>query len=192
MFDQNQTEHIAEVPAEGDKFSNTISTATAETISPFTPISETVAQESAPPIPQPKPVPISPEDVEQMRRFKDMRKATEHAQRERDEAVRRAEQYERMLSGVNPSAQQEPEEEFQIPETDDLVDQKKLAEFVKFQKKQIQELKRQQKAILDTARTTTGESRFMAEHPDWQKVMAVENIQALSDFRPEIARSINA
>lgn len=196
MFDQNQQERIVEVPAEPDQIANIIGSPTpqvGEVVGPFSPIADPVVPAPEPaPAPQPQAAQAVNEDAEQMRRFKDMRKATERAQRERDEAVRRAEQYERMLASQNPVVPDEPEEEFQVPETDDLVDQKKLAELYKYQKKQIQELKRQQKAILENARTSTGESRFMAEHPDWQKVMAMENIQALSDAYPELARSVNA
>jgi len=139
--------------------------------------------------------PLSSLEQEQMRNFKMIRETANKAQRERDEAVRRAEQYERMLSNMTTAPQQaapEPEEEFNIPDSDDLVDSKKLAEFARYQKKQIQALKQQNAQILSQTKNFSGESRFMAENPDWQKVMTLENIQALSDAYPALARSVNA
>jgi hypothetical protein len=187
MYDQSQEQpQVIEAPAESDTLSNTISAASAPAVNP-----EPQSEAAAPPQEQT----MSSLEQEQMRNFKVMRETANKAQRERDEALRRAEQYERMLATMTQPTQQqapEPEEEFNIPDSDDLVDSKKLAEYARYQKKQIQELKRQNQQILSQTKNFSGESRFMAENPDWQRVMTVENIQALSDAYPSLARSVNA
>lgn len=189
MYDQSQVEQIVEVPAEGDQISNTISAA-----SPVT--EQAQPQPEIAPVPNPTPPPLS-EETQHMRNFKAMRQAAEQAQRERDDALRRAEQYERLLleqtmASRTPAAEPAPEEDFTLSDSDDLVDNKKLNEYVRYQKKQIQELKKQQRAVLEQTKSATAEARFMTEHPDWQKVMSMDNIKALSDAYPELARSVNS
>lgn len=161
---------------------NSVSTHTTQPEMPSVEASQATLTEAA-----------TPKESETQRNFKAIRDASIKAARERDEALRRVEEYERAMAAKQiPGASEVPDEDFSIPDSDDLVDNKKLAEYIRYQKKQNQELKKQYKSIVEQTKSYTGEQRFMAENPDWQKVMTLDNIQALSAAYPELSRSINS
>lgn len=129
-------------------------------------------------------------DREQARNFRAMKESHERNRKQLEEALTRIQELE--SRGLNSQTAPEPEEEFVIPDNDDIPDNRTLAKMANVYKKQIKKLKEQQEAILRQTSTSTAESRFKAEYPDWNKVMSLNNIQTLSDAYPELAKSINA
>ena len=140
---------------------------------------------------QPKPAVETEAEKEQVRNFKAMKEVSERNRKQLEGALQRIQELEsKGLNSAQPS--EEPEEEFVIPDNDDIPDNRTLAKMAKVYKKEIKKLKDQQSAILKQTSTSTAESRFKSEYPDWNKVMSLDNIQAFSNAYPELAKSINS
>lgn len=149
------------------------------------------AAEASAPAPIPEPVaPVHPQpsfkDIDQARNFRAVKQAAEQAARERDEALARLRQYE------SPQQHQHIEEEEEVEEInvkpDDLVEGKHLIKY----NKEIRDLKKQLKNFASQSHASNSEVRLRAQYPDFDKVMTLENIRALSAAYPELAKSINA
>jgi hypothetical protein len=120
------------------------------------------------------------------RNFRAMRQEAERAQRERDEALRRLEEYERRYA--KPAQQPEPDIENDIDlniKDDDLVEGKQI-------KAAFKKLAAQQKEFQKRAYESTAESRLRMQYPDFDKVMTVENMKTLQMAYPELANSVGA
>jgi hypothetical protein len=117
--------------------------------------------------------------------FAAIRKAAEQAARERDEALRRIQELENRQY-VAPKVESQ-DEDFSIKD-DELVEGKHLAKYVK----KIKQLEEQQKNYIKQTTESTAEMRLKTQFPDFDKVMTLENVQALSMAYPELAKTINA
>ena len=124
----------------------------------------------------------SPKDVEQVRRFKAMRESADRAERERDDALRRLQEYERRA----------PEPELDIDainlKDDDLAEGKHLKQL----RDEVKRLRAEQKQFQKQSYESSAETRVRAQYQDFDKVMTVENLQVFSRMYPEMAKSINA
>lgn len=138
---------------------------------------EPVAQEAAP----------APE-TEKDRNFRAVREAAERAARERDEALRKLQDYEaRYAKPQQPEPEEETDIDFNVKD-DDLVEGKHLQKM----KSYIKKLEANQKAFQKKASEATAETRLKSQYPDFDKVMTVENMRALSESYPELASSVNS
>lgn len=117
--------------------------------------------------------------------FAAIRKAAEQAARERDEALRRIQELENKQY-VAPKDESQ-DEDFSIKD-DELVEGKHLAKYVK----KIKQLEEQQKQYIKQSTESTAEMRLKSQFPDFDKVMTLENVQALSMAYPELAKTINS
>ena len=132
-------------------------------------------------------------EIDQARNFRAVKEAAERAARERDEALARLRQYENppyaKTTGI-PHEHEDEQEEFEdiSVKPDDLVEGKHLIRY----NKEIKDLKRQLKQFASQTHASMAEDRLRAQYPDFDKVMALENIRALSAAYPELAKSINA
>ncbi len=164
-------------PVEGDSIAqNQILAAPVVTEEPVQ------APESAQPEPQET---VSEKD----RNFRIMREDRERIARERDEALRRLQEYE--MRSAKPQHQEEPEADDDIDldiKDDDLVEGKHLQKM----KTYIKKLQAQQKTFQKRATEATAETRLKSQYPDFDTVMTMENMQALSRAYPELAASVNA
>jgi hypothetical protein len=123
--------------------------------------------------------------------FRAIRDAADRASRERDDALRRLQEYEARYAQPTQTQEPEPVEESDIElnvKEDDLVEGKHIKKMVAHIKK----LEAQQKAFLKKTYETSAEARIRAQYSDFDKVMTIENMQALSKTYPELAKSINA
>jgi hypothetical protein len=171
-------------PVEGDKVA-------PQTITPIQPVAEEpqhaqvdqAQQQQAEATPQQRQPSLdpTPKDAEQVRRFKAMRESTERLERERDEALRRLQEYERRA--------QEPDIDVDIDiKDDDLAEGKHLKKL----RDEVKKLKAEQRQFQKQSYESNAEARIRAQFQDFDKVATVENLQVLSQMYPELAKSINA
>lgn len=119
--------------------------------------------------------------------WKILRQKAEQAERERDEALRIAQEMQEKLLGKKNVAVEPDEEEFSIDD-DALLEGKHLKKVTKYVKKLEHELKQQQQQ----AALMAVEVKLKAQYPDFDKVVSTENLQSLRAVYPEIAATINA
>lgn len=158
-------------------------------------IDETLAALSAeetnvpeqPEVPQEQP-PVAEENTQKVISAKDkednlriLRERADRTARERDDYARRLQEYE---SRQKPES---PEEDFSIKD-DELVEGKHLSKAMK----RIKQLEQQQRDYMQQSTESTAEIKLRSQYPDFDKVMTLENVQALSTAYPELANAINA
>lgn len=139
-----------------------------------------IEQQAAPQQEQPK-VDHSAKEKEQNMLY--LRKMHDQAARERDDALRR-------LQEMESSKQQKveyPDEDFSMKD-DELVEGKHLAKAIK----KIKQLEDQQKQYFRQSSESNAEMRLKSLYPDFDKVMTLDNVQALSLAYPELAKTINS
>jgi C-terminal processing protease CtpA/Prc len=122
--------------------------------------------------------------------FKAVRDLKERAERERDEAIKRAQELEARYGSVQsqyPQSLQEEQDEIKIG-NDELAEGKHLKAVVN----EVKKLKNELKQYQSHSSTTFIESRLKMEYPDIDKVVSKENIEILSMQYPEVAATINA
>ena len=120
-------------------------------------------------------------ETNQANNFRAIKKAAEQAARERDELARRLQEYEKAHKVESV------DEDFSV-NPDDLVEGKHLAKYAK----RIKQLEEQQRQYMQQNSESTAEIKLRTQYPDFDKVMTLENVQALSYAYPELAKSINA
>lgn len=112
--------------------------------------------------------------------FREMRDKLARLERERDEALRKAQEYEARV-------QQGDEDDIRLGD-DDIAEGKhlgKLNKKIKAMQEELMQYKRQ------SAMTST-EVRLKSQYPDFDKVVSVENIETLKEQYPEIADTLKA
>lgn len=119
--------------------------------------------------------------------WKILRQKAEQAERERDEALRIAQEMQEKLLGKKNVAAESDEEELSIDD-DALLEGKHLKKVTQYVKKLEHELKQQQQQ----AALMAVEVKLKAQYPDFDKVVSTENLQSLRAVYPEIAATINA
>lgn len=132
---------------------------------------------------------VAQEDVEttqqennQQARFRDLREARDRAARERDEALRRLQEYEARTS-ASTSQTHEDEDDLSI-DADSLVEGKHL----KTVNKKIKQLEKS----LQQATNTAIENSLRAKFADFDTVVTQESVALLRDLHPEVANVISA
>ncbi len=175
MFDEKE---IPIVAAEGD---------TVVTPQSYAPVEESEQQVEviAEEVVQPEQKP--PQDEEQMKRFKAVRDKAERMERERDEALRKAQAYEQMMA-QKQNPQLEEEDVFKIND-DDLVEGKHLSAQNKRIKKIQEENKRYQEQ-LRLQQEQLVETQIRMQYPDFDKVVNPENLRALQEKSPALALAL--
>ncbi len=138
--------------------------------------------------PEAQEAPQPAQETEKDRNFRAVREAAERAARERDEALRRLQEYEsRSARPQEPDLEEESDIDLNVKD-DDLVEGKHLQKL----KAHIKKLEAQQRAFQKQATESTAETRLKSQYPDFDKVMTVENMRALSESYPELASSVNS
>ena len=137
-------------------------------------------------IPEPKSEPAwtQPEpETEQARNFKAIKERARQLERERDEAIKIAKQYQERVA---PQAQEPEEIDTFGMNPDDLVEGKHLSKVAKEMKKLREELKQYKQ---QTYQQTT-ETKLKMQYPDIEKVLTAENIETFQYAYPELASTI--
>jgi hypothetical protein len=137
-------------------------------------------QEVAAPEPIAKPEPESA----QAKNFRTLRQQKEAVERERDEAVRIANEY-----AAKYQQPAEPEEDLGYNLADnDLAEGKHLTKLAK----EVKKLKQQLEGYKQKTSEEVTEAKIKSQYPDFDKVVTSENVQALRDMYPEIAQTLNS
>ncbi len=118
----------------------------------------------------------------QQARFRDLREAKERTARERDDAIRRLQEYE-ARNGNRQAAADEEEDDLSI-DADSLVEGKHL----KTVNKKIKQLEKS----LQQATTTAIETSLRAKYSDFDEIVSQDNVKLLRDLYPEIASVISS
>lgn len=122
--------------------------------------------------------------------FKAVKQLKEKAERERDEAVRRAAELEARYAQQQP---QQPVEDYNVDiGNDDLAEGKHLHKINKRVDNKIKELEEKIARYESAASTTMVEQRLRLQYPDIDKVVTKENIEILAMQEPDIAATIDA
>lgn len=173
-FDTNiESQEIGATPAEiNNLVTNETTTDEAIPQPDIQPTENIVAQAS----PQQSP------ETQQMKHFRQLRDKTERIERERDEALRRLQEFE----SVKPNVTAE-DLEFNVGQ-DDLVEGKHLSKVDKKIKKLEQQLSQYQKQTT----AMTAEAKLKSQFPDFDRVVNQDNIESLKENYPEIAQTLNA
>ena len=117
-------------------------------------------------------------DVQQ-RNFRAIRDAKERAERERDAAYQRLQEFERMQQ------MQAPAETTPSLADDDLVEWKHV-------KNTIKNIEQKLNTYQQTSYEQAVDAKIKFEYPDFDKVVSSENINALRDAYPELAGSVSS
>jgi len=131
--------------------------------------------------PQENSAPEAPTEVEskpshedQDKNWKEVRKAKEKAERERDELLRQ-------LQDIETRSQTPKEEEEDVSlAPDDLVEWRHV-------EKKIKKLEEELKTFQESSSQSNAESRLKSQFPDFDKVVNKENIELLKQTEPEMA-----
>lgn len=123
------------------------------------------------------------------RDWRELREKSSRAERERDEAMRRLSEYERMLAqqASQPKPQEAPEDDDIKLGDDELAEGKHLSKVGRKIKKLEEQLKQYQQQT--TIQTT--EARLKATYPDFEAVVTRENLEKFSAQYPELSSTIN-
>lgn len=139
-----------------------------------------------------KPEQISAPDVEKTespsaKHFKAVRELKERAERERDEAVKRAQDLEARYAAPRNDQPLEQDADFSIG-NDELAEGKHLKAVVN----EVNKLKKELKNYQSQSSSSLVEARLKMEYPDIEKVVSKENIEILSMQYPDLADTINS
>lgn len=122
--------------------------------------------------------------------FKAVKQLKEKAERERDEALRRAAELETRLTGYQ-APQVQPEEDYSINlGNDELVEGKHISKMDKKVDSKIKALEEKLKRYETQSSQSFVEAKLKMEYPDIEKVVTKENIEILSMQEPDIAATI--
>jgi len=128
---------------------------------------------------QPKPAEESLKD----KNFREMREKVYKLERERDEALRYAQQFQQ------PQQQQAPQEDDDLQlKPDDLAEGKHLSKV----QKRIKALENQLRQSEERTAQMTTEARLKAQFPDFDKVVSRENVDIFRDMEPEVFATVSS
>lgn len=122
------------------------------------------------------------------RNFKAMREIKERTERERDEALRRLQEYEqRSNTQAQPQQVSEDDDDISLG-PDELAEGKHLSKVGK----KIKKLEQQIHNYQQQSQTVAIESRLKSEYPDFDKIVSKTNIDLLKEMHPHIANTLNS
>lgn len=120
--------------------------------------------------------------------FKTVKQLKEKAERERDEAIRRAKELEERLTGYQHA---QPEEDYSLNlGNDELVEGKHISKIDKKVDAKIRALEEKLARYESQSSQSLVEAKLKLEYPDIEKVVTKENIELLSMQEPDIAATI--
>lgn len=136
-------------------------------------------------LPEPEPA-LEKIESPSSKHFKAVRDLKERAERERDEAIRRAQELEARYAQPKSTVE---DEDFDIKiGNDELAEGKHLNKV----DRKIKKLEDQLKQYQQQASSSLVEARLKMEYPDIEKVVSKENIEILTAQYPHIAATLNA
>lgn len=123
---------------------------------------------------------VIPVESDKERNFKIIREKAKRAEGERDEALRRLQEFE------NARATPVPEEDSLAIDNDSYVEGKHLKTMHKEMRRMQQEISqyKQQSTV------STAELRLKSEFPDFDSIVSKDNIELLNDLYPDIANTV--
>lgn len=144
--------------------------------------------ESAPEVEKPNIEP-DPGQSPSAKHFKAVRDLKERAERERDEAIRRAQEVEARYSNIRTNSAEPLQEESQeiTIGNDELAEGKHLKTLLN----KISKLEKQQQQYQSQSSSSIIEARLKMQYPDIEKVVSKENVEILGIQYPELAATIN-
>lgn len=114
--------------------------------------------------------------------FRALREKSERAERERDEAIRRLQQYE-----AQKQAAAAPEEDYDINlGDDDIAEGKHLSKV----SRKIQKLEAELNQYKQQTNMSQTETRLKSQYPDFDKIVSTDNVEKLKLQYPEIASTL--
>jgi|SRR5580658_2184838 hypothetical protein len=128
----------------------------------------------------------SPTETPQQMNFRMIKERAERAERERDEAMKYAMQFNQPKQQVAPA---EPEDDYSDIGLDDdgLAEGKHLKKVLK----EMRQLKKEMQEYKTKATNDTVEVKLKSQYPDFDKVITHDNLQALSSMNPDLADMIS-
>lgn len=134
---------------------------------------------------QPEPV----KESSQERNFKAMREINARLERERDEAIRIAEDYKNRSNPYQQQTQQAPDDDDEISlGADEIAEGKHLSKVGK----KIKKLEQQIQSYQQQSQSMAIESKLKSEYPDFDKIVSKTNIDLLKELHPHIAQTLNS
>lgn len=139
-----------------------------------------------------QPTQSAPSDDPKSRDWRELREKSTRAEKERDEAMRRLAEYERILS--QQAQQQNNNKPQEAPDEDDIkLGDDELAEGKHLSKvgRKIKKLEEQLKQYQQQTTLQTTEARLKATYPDFEKVVTQEALEKFTREYPELSSTIN-
>lgn len=128
------------------------------------------------------------QETPQQRNFKALKNKLEAAERERDDALRVAQQYDQYYRQQQP--QQQPQYNTKTQEEDDLPDDELIeAKHFKNYKKQVEN---RFKEYEDRMQFATTEAKIKARFPDFDDLVTPANLKKLAQQEPDIVRTLDS
>lgn len=163
-----------------------------------------VVQQQAPALEEILQEPAVPEEVEvqqeqpvieekprsqQPQNFKEMREAIKRIEKERDEALRLAQEIQSKIQQNTPDHTHEDIDDDSIQlAPDDIAEGKHLAKMAK----KVQKLEAEVNRYKTQSSESLIEAKIKATYPDFDSVVSKENVEMLRTLYPEIAQTLNA
>src|SRR5215831_198773 len=122
------------------------------------------------------------EETSLAKNIRALREKAERLERERDEAIRYAQQFQQ------PQQQAPVEDDEVLLKPDELAEGKHLSKV----QKQVKKLEQQLKQYEQRSTEMTAEARLKAQYPDFDKVVSKDNIEMLRMTYPEIAATLQS
>ncbi len=152
-----------------------------------------IAQENTESLPPEKPTPEQEKEEKNNRDWRLLREKTEKAESERDQLYAYIKQQQDQQQQQQQQAAQPKEEEFDINtiNDDDLLDGKQMKRMFAQQKRYNDQIKHDVNEQRIKSHEAVVESNLKTSFPDFDQVMTRDNITALREADPALARSLN-
>lgn len=133
--------------------------------------------------------PETEQETIERQHFKKLRIAREQAERERDDALRRLQEYEQSSRRAAAPQPDSSEEELLLG-NDELAEGKHLRKVNSKVDRKISELEKKLNDQIQRNSMITTEVKLRSELPDFDRVVSEENIEILKETHPELAYSL--
>ena len=180
-----QNQQLAqELSTQADQVEQPVSEVPEQELSSDDSLTETLASADQEPKIAPQP-PEAPKETAAAKSFRELRQKTERLERERDEALRYAQQLAEKQQAKQAEAPQD--EEINLAD-EDLAEGKHLRKMTNKMKALENKLKEYERSTSEA----TIELKLKSQYPDFDKIVSRENIDLLRETFPELAATINS
>jgi hypothetical protein len=181
------TQHFPEVPEAESVVQAQESDEIEDTVSQGDP-TETTSE----PVPVVASAPVE-EESDAKKSFRELKEAKRKAERERDEYLRRIEEFEsgsrHKQTATTPKEQSDEDEAFHLGD-DDIAEGKHISKVDKRAQSKIKALEERLSKYEAQSAEEKAETALRAKYADFDKVVSRDNIEMLTEAYPELARSL--